>query len=40
MHDHLTEGVFAAAGRDRHLQRGGGQVGVVVLADAESDDAP
>jgi hypothetical protein len=40
VHDHLADVVLAAADRDRHPQRSGGQVGVVVLTDPESDDAP
>ena len=40
MHDHLADGGLAAADRDRHPQRRGRQVGVVVLAQPEPDDAP
>jgi hypothetical protein len=40
VHDHPGDGVLAAADRDRHLQRAGGQVGVVVLTQAEPDDPP
>src|SRR5680860_1679912 len=40
MEDDPGDGLLAAADRDRHLQRGDGQVGVVVLAQGEPDDAP
>jgi hypothetical protein len=38
--DDPGDGLLAAADRDRHLQCGGGQVGVVVLAQGEPDDPP
>ena len=40
VHQHVGQGVFAAADRDRHLQGCLGEVGVVVLADREADDPP
>jgi hypothetical protein len=40
MHDHLGDGVLAAAQRDRHLQRSLGQVGIMMLTQAEPDDPP
>ena len=40
MQDHAVDGLLAAAHRDRHRQRGIGQLGVVVLAQGEADDPP
>src|SRR4051812_1891031 len=40
VHDHRADVVLAAADRDRHPQRGGGQVRVVVGTDREPDDPP
>src|SRR3954447_17095142 len=38
VHQHLGQGVFAAADRDGHLQGRLGEAGVVVLAHSEADD--
>jgi hypothetical protein len=40
VHDHPDDRVAAAADSDSHRQRRAGQLGVVMLAHREPDDAP